>query len=382
MRERVEAVGEATSLADRKRRAGQRLLVGFAGTSVTDDLKALVKTIQPAGFVLFARNVEEPAQVRELNRELASLVDPRHPAFLAVDQEGGRVQRVRAPATVWPAMRAVGQAAETAQGPDLALTAEVSRAMAKELRALGFNLNFAPVADIDSNPANPIIGDRSFGRVPEEVARHVVAFATAHQEHGVIACAKHFPGHGDTSVDSHLALPKVELEIPDIEHRELIPFRAAVQAGVATVMTAHILFPAYDEEVPATLSPRIIRGVLREQLGFGGVVFSDDLEMKAVHGRWPIAEAARRMTQATVDILLCCEDPGLQIEAYEALVRQQEEDLTLEKASIAAVQRVEALRERFFLKPPRQPGLEVLASDDHQALARRITANSDAGARA
>ncbi len=377
MAERVEAVGEATSLADRKRRAGQRLFIGFAGPSVTDDLKALVKTVQPAGFVLFARNVEEPAQVRELNRELASLVSPRHPAFVAVDQEGGRVQRVKKPATVWPAMRAVGQAADRAKGLDLALTQQVSRAMAVELRALGFNLNFAPVADIDSNPDNPIIGDRSFGRVPDVVAQHVVAFAKAHQEQGVIACAKHFPGHGDTAVDSHLALPKVELDIPDIEHRELVPFRAAIQAGIATVMTAHILFPAYDEEVPATLSPRIIRGVLREQLGFEGVVFSDDLEMKAVHGRWPIAEAARRMTQASVDILLCCEDPGLQLEAYESLVRLQEDDTTLEQASIDAVARVEALRERFFLKPPPQPGLESLATDAHQALVRRVRADSD-----
>jgi beta-N-acetylhexosaminidase len=377
MAERVEAVGEATSLADRKRRAGQRLFIGFAGPAVTDDLRALVKTIQPAGFVLFRRNVEEPAQVRELNRELASLVDARHPAFLAVDQEGGRVQRVKAPATVWPAMRRVGQAAERPRGRDLALTEDVSRAMAKELRALGFNLNFAPVADIDSNPDNPIIGDRSFGRVPDVVAQHVVAFAKAHQEQGVIACAKHFPGHGDTAVDSHLALPKVELDIAEIEHRELVPFRAAIQAGIATIMTAHILFPAYDEEVPATLSPRIIRGVLREQLGFQGVVFSDDLEMKAVHGRWPIAESARRMTEATVDILLCCEDPTLQVEAYESLVRLQEEDSGLEKASIAAVKRVEALRERFFLKPLRQPGLEVLASESHQALARRVAADSD-----
>lgn len=364
MRERVTAVGEATSLADRKRRAGQRLLIGFAGPSVDDDLRKLVAEIQPAGFVLFARNVEEPAQVRELNRELASLVNPRYPALLAVDQEGGRVQRVRAPATVWPPMREVGGAAS--------MTAEISAAMARELRALGFNLNFAPVADVDSNPDNPVIGDRSFGRRPDEVARHVVAFLKAHQDAGMIACAKHFPGHGDTHLDSHLALPKVELDIADLEHRELIPFRAAIEAGVATVMTAHIIFPCWDEEVPATLSPRIIRGVLREQLGFEGVVFSDDLEMKAVHGRWPIAEAARRMTEASVDILLCCKDPGLQIEAFEALVRLQEHDAVADRASKDSVARVHALRERFFLKAPPQPELGVLADPDHLALAAEV----------
>ncbi|MEZ4321237.1 MAG: beta-N-acetylhexosaminidase [Myxococcota bacterium] len=364
MSERVTATGEQTSTADRTRRAGQRLLIGFAGPSVDDDLRKLVREIQPAGFVLFARNVEEPAQVRELTRELASLVDARNPALIAVDQEGGRVQRVRAPATVWPPMRDVGMATS--------MTAEVSRAMARELRALGFNLNFAPVADIDSNPANPVIGDRSFGRDPAEVAKHVVAFLKAHQDEGMIACAKHFPGHGDTHLDSHLALPTVELDIPDLQRRELVPFRAAIAAGVATVMTAHIVFPCWDEEVPATLSPRIIRGVLREQLGYDGVVFSDDLEMKAVHGRWPITESARRMTEASVDILLCCKDPTLQIEAFETLIRLQEDDPALERASIDSVARVHALRERFFLRAPPQPALDSLASPQHLALADEV----------
>lgn len=358
------ALGESTSLADRKRRAGQRLVIGFAGSSVNDDTRRLIRLIRPAGFVLFARNVEDPAQVRELNRELASLTDPAYPAFLAVDQEGGRVQRVRAPATVWPPMRDVGHSAS--------MTETVSRAMAKELRALGFNLNFAPVADVDSNPDNPVIGDRSFGRDPAVVAEHVAVFAKAHQEEGVIACAKHFPGHGDTNLDSHLALPKVELDVPELRQRELVPFEAAVAAEVGSIMTAHIIFPAYDDAVPATLSERIIRGVLREELGYNGVVFSDDLEMKAVHGRWPIADAAARMTRATVDILLCCEDPGLQVEAFEALVRVQEEDKTLEQRTKDSVQRIHALRERFFLKPGPQPPLSDLASADHVALAAEV----------
>jgi beta-N-acetylhexosaminidase len=193
MGERVTAVGEMTSLADRKRRAGQRLVIGFAGPAVDDDLRRVARTIRPAGFILFGRNLVEPAQALELNRELASLCDPSVPALLSVDQEGGRVQRVRAPATVWPPMRDVGRA------EDLALTAQVSRAMALELRAMGFNLNFAPVCDVDSNPDNPVIGDRSFGRSPQDVAQQVVAFLTAHQDAGVIACAKHFPGHGDTA---------------------------------------------------------------------------------------------------------------------------------------------------------------------------------------
>lgn len=366
MGERVTAVGAQTSLWDRKRRAGQRLILGFAGPSVDADLRRIVQAIRPAGFVLFARNVEEPAQVRELNRELVSLCDPSDPPVITVDQEGGRVQRVRAPATVWPPMRDLGRA------DDPALTAEVSRAMALELRALGFDLNFAPDADVDSNPDNPVIGDRSFGRDPASVGRHVTAFVRAHQEAGVVACAKHFPGHGDTHLDSHLALPTVELDVPELERRELVPFRAAVSAGVGSVMTAHIVFPAWDEEVPATLSPRIVQGVLRDRLGYDGLVFSDDLEMKAVHGRWPIADAAARMTSAGVDVLLCCKDPVLQLEAYEALVRLQEEDPAADDACVTSVRRLKALRERFFLTRPPQPALDVVGAPAHKALAEQV----------
>ena len=270
-RVRVEATGEATTLADHKVRAGQRLVIGFELPHVTDDLRKLVRELRPAGFVLFARNVVEPAQVRELNRELASLVDPRHPALLCVDQEGGRVQRVRDPATVWPPMKAVGRARD--------LTGSLAGALGTELRAMGFNLDFAPVADVDSNPANPVIGDRSFGERPEEVARHVAAFVRGLQASGVIACAKHFPGHGDTAVDSHLALPVVEREEPDLRRTELPPVRAAVEAGVGTVMSSHVVYPTWDEDLPATLSPRVIPRLLREELGYDGVVFSDDLEI-------------------------------------------------------------------------------------------------------
>jgi beta-N-acetylhexosaminidase len=364
MRTRVTATGEQTSLAERKRLAGQRLILGLAGPSVTDDLRYLVRELQPAGFILFARNVEEPAQVRELNRELASLVDPRTPALLSVDQEGGRVQRVRDPATRWPPMRMVGAAAR--------YTAEVSTAIAVELRAMGFHLNFAPVADVDSNPDNPVIGDRAFSRDPQEVAEHVVAFLQAHQAAHVIACAKHFPGHGDTTTDSHLELPCVEEELPRLLSRELVPFRAAVAAGVGAVMTAHVVFPALDEDLPATLSPRVVPELLRGKLGFDGVVISDDMEMKAVHGRWEVPVLARLTTEATVDLLLCCKEPALQIEMYHALVHLQEEDPRHERACRTSARRVQALRERFLLHTTPQPPLSVLGQSEHRILAERI----------
>ena len=347
MADRTTAVGAETSLADRKRRAGQRLIIGIPGPHVDDDTRALIKELQPAGFCLFQRNVEEPAQVLELNRELASLCDERYPALLTVDQEGGRVQRIRAPGTVWPAMRAVGGAAEQVEA--------VSRAIAVELRAMGFNLNFAPVADVDSNPDNPVIGDRSFGRDPATVGQLAAAFATAHQDEGVIACAKHFPGHGDTALDSHLALPSVEKSEGELRSCELVPFRRAVQAGVATVMSSHVVFPALDPELPVTLSPIVIPRLLRGELGFDGVIFSDDMEMKAVAGRWSTERQVDLGTRAGIDVFLVCATPTLQLGFFEALVRSQEGDDGHDKAAEASVKRVQALRERFFLDPKPAP---------------------------
>ncbi len=361
MTERVSAVGPNTTLADRKFRAGQRLFLGFQGFAPTADFKKLVAELQPSGFVIFKRNVDSPAQVRDLNRELASLVPDSHPAFIAVDQEGGRVQRIREPATRWPSMRTVGQSGVS--------VADISRAMALELAAMGFNMNFAPVADVDSNPDNPIIGDRSFGRTPQEVGRMVVEFSRAHQEAGIVACAKHFPGHGDTDVDSHLALPKVEREDRDLRHLELAPFQAAVAAGVGSIMTAHVLFPAWDEDVPATMSERIIKGILRDELGFEGVVFSDDMEMKAVRGRYEVSHQVQKATAATVDVFLCCESHEVQHEVFTELVRAQEIDATLDTRSTDSVNRVMALRERFLACPPATPDLGVVGSQEHHDLA-------------
>ncbi len=365
-RHRVTAIGEATSLADRKRRAGQRLILGIPGLALDEETRRLIALIQPAGFCLFARNVAEPAQVLDLNRELAAQLDPYHPAIRTVDQEGGRVQRIREPAVRWPPMASVGEHN----------AADVGTAISRELRAMGFDLNFAPCADVHSNPANPVIGNRSFGTDPAAVGRAVAAFVTASQQEGIIACAKHFPGHGDTSVDSHLDLPVVEKEDRELRAVELVPFVAAVKAGVGSVMTSHVVYPAWDESWPATLSPTIVPRLLRKELGFDGVVFSDDLEMKALAGRFPLEEQVRRLTTAQVDVVLACESQQLQVDLFELLVRMQEVDPLHERAAIDSVQRVHALRERFYLRRPAAPPLSVLGRD--VALADRIRARAEA----
>ncbi len=368
----MNIVGLTTSSADRKRRAGQRMVIGISGASVTAEEREWIKACQPGGFVLFGRNVEEPAQVLELNRELASLLPKDLPPIRCVDQEGGRVQRVKAPATVWPPMRWVGNV------DDVKFTTSVGRALGREVRALGFDLDFAPVADVDSNPKNPIIGDRAFAAKADATGRHAAAFVRGMQDEGCIACAKHFPGHGDTATDTHLGLAVVEKDPPDLEQVELAPFRACLEAGVATVMTSHVIYPAWDEDYPATMSNKIVRGILRRKMGFRGVVFSDDLEMKAVRGRYPLEQQLTEASAASVDVFLLCKELNLQVEAFEQLIRLQETDKAQNDAAIDAAKRWHGLREVFLKDPPPRPDLAVLASAAHADLALRARAQGQA----
>jgi beta-N-acetylhexosaminidase len=358
----MTAIGSTTSLAERKARAGQMLVIGFSGPDVDDALREVARTIQPAGFILFARNVVEPGQVLELNSALRALLPRGLAPLRTIDQEGGRVQRVRAPATEWPSMREVGATA---------WVAEVARGLAAEVRAMGFDLTFAPVADVDSNPANPVIGARSFGRDPDAVAACVATFTQSLQAAGVLGCAKHFPGHGDTHLDSHLALPTVDIALPELLHRELVPFEAAVRADVATVMSAHVVFPALDPDHPATLSPVVIPELLRRRLGYGGVVFSDDLEMKAVAGRWSAEDLVRKGIEATIDVFLACKEHHLQLEVFEALVRAQEQDEAVARAVADSARRVHALRARLPTGAGAE-GLRTLGCDAHATLADRV----------
>jgi beta-N-acetylhexosaminidase len=335
---------------------GQLLFCGFEGTSVPEDLGNLISTGRVGGVILFARNIESPGQVRELTTALHRLAPDDAPLLIAVDQEGGRVQRLRAPWTEWPPMRALGDR------DDPALTAEFATALGRELLDLGIGLDFAPCVDVDTNPDNPIIGDRSFGRRAETVARHAVGFISALQEAGVAACAKHFPGHGDTETDSHLVLPRLDHDLERLLEVELPPFRAAVEAGVASIMTAHILFPPLDSERPATLSPDVMR-ILRQDLGYQGVVFSDDLEMKAVADNFDPSRLVHESLAAGVDSLLVCRDAGLRDEVLALL-----EAIPAARLS-TSLERIDALKRQFGGDRPAQ---ELPPYASHAALASRI----------
>lgn len=312
---------------------GQLLFVGFPGHDVPADLADLVRAGRVGGVILFKRNVRDPEQVRAVVAELHALAPEGAPLVVALDQEGGRVQRLRAPWTEWPAMRALGR-----RSPDD--TARVAAALTVELLDCGFDLDFAPVVDVDSNPDNPVIGDRSFAGAPETVAVHARAFIQAMQSAGLAACAKHFPGHGDTDLDSHLALPRLDLDLARLREVELPPFRAAVEAGVASIMTAHVLFPRLDDKRPATLSPDVMH-ILRDELAYDGLVFSDDIEMRAMADHWSARACSIGALEAGVDSILVCSKADLRDEVLRHL--EAAPDALLERP----LERMRALKARF-----------------------------------
>jgi beta-N-acetylhexosaminidase len=358
------------------RRVGQRFMIGFDGLAVSADVRWMIRSLGAGHVILFARNVDRPEQVAELVRELQGVAREaghERPLLVAVDQEGGRVARLREPWTVWPPARIVGRAGSEE------LVRRIGEAMAAELSACGIHYNCAPVLDVDSNPENPVIGDRSFGEDPETVGRLGVAFLQGLQSGGVAAAAKHFPGHGDTAVDSHLDLPRVEHDRSRLEDVELRPFRRAIEAGAASVMTAHLLVPALDETLPGTLSPRVVGELLRKDLGFGGVVISDDLEMKAIAARWRPAVAAVFAAKAGCDILSVCARAEAQAEAMEAVIRAAEGGEIAPKAMDEADERIRRLKERFacpYGDPDPVTARQAAGTSAHVAIALEISARA------
>lgn len=270
------------------------LLPGFTGPTAPEWLLGLLAE-GLGGVCLFATNVRTPGRLRRLT---ASLRAANPHAVVAIDEEGGDVTRLFADrGAPYPGNAVLGRI------DDESLTREIGRAVGDALVEVGCTMTFAPDADINSNPLNPVIGVRSFGATPALVARHTAAWIEGVQSTGIAASAKHFPGHGDTATDSHLALPVVDLPLERLRERELAPFRAAIAAGTRTIMTSHILLPQLDAEQPATLSPRILHGLLRGELGFEGVIVSDALDMAGASGVHGIPEAAVRALAAGCDLL-------------------------------------------------------------------------------
>lgn len=354
-----------------RRHAGQLAIAGFAGHSIPADLKALAREFDLGGVIFFARNIESPEQVAELSREAQALAQEL-PLWVSVDQEGGRVARLKSPFTLWPPMLTLGRSG------DDALAERFARALAAELKAVGISLDYTPVLDVLTNPKNPVIGDRSLAERAEDVARLGSVIIRTLQRDGIAACGKHFPGHGDTSVDSHFELPLVEHSPERLDAVELVPFKAAVEAGVASIMTAHILLPALDDEVPATLSRAIVDGLLKQKMGYDGLVLSDDLEMKAISGRYGIPEATVKAIAAGCDaVLMCGEDQDTQARALEAVIRAVEDGTIPFTRAEDALARHRRVKERFLTRRPAPLSgaalRTVLGRDEHQAIAAEMS---------
>jgi len=353
-----------------RRDIGQLLIGSLPATTITSEIRSLAKEFSLGGLILFARNIEAPEQVAELAVDAQSL-SSEVPLWVSVDQEGGRVARLRAPFTEWPPMAALGRSGSTE------LAGRFAAALATELTAVGITLDYAPVLDIHTNPSNPVIGDRALADDAESVARLGVAIINGLQSNGVAACGKHFPGHGDTSVDSHLELPVVEHPPDRIRRVECVPFRAAIRAGVAFIMTAHVLVPSMDEDKPATLSPAIAGRLLRDELKFEGVILSDDLEMKAIARSSAVPDAAVEAVAAGCDgLLVCSGNVDIQAATLEALVHAVEQDRVPYRRLEDALMRLRKAKERFLASPvaPRQASRlrQVLGCDAHQRVVEEM----------
>ncbi|HEX9118818.1 MAG TPA: beta-N-acetylhexosaminidase, partial [Anaerolineae bacterium] len=382
---RVDALLAGMSL---ERKVGQVLIVGFEGTALAPEVRAAIAEMHAGGIVYFGRNVQSPTQLATLSASLQQLAaEAGSPGLIiCIDQEGGTVARLRESQgfTEFPSAMA------TAATGDPANARQIGRAIAEELLAVGINMDLAPDLDVNNNPANPIIGPRSFGSDPNQVSEYGIAYVEGLQDAGVAAVGKHFPGHGDTAVDSHLALPVVPHDRARLEAIEFVPFRAAMAARIAGIMSAHITFPAVDPTpgLPATLSPRVMSTLLRVELGYDGLLMTDSLEMGALPASgYPPPAAAATALAAGADVLLLS-DPhrepasgaNVQVQAYRRVLDDVRSGRIAQARLDEAVRRVLLLKARFGILDataanPVAASAHV-ATADHRGLSRRVAAEA------
>lgn len=347
------------------------LMVGFEGKSVPPVLAAWLRDGTVGGVILFSRNVEGPRQVRDLCREIrAAAGTGRPPPLIAIDQEGGRVRRLKDPRfTQFPPARSCSLFCCHAER-----AAEAAGAfMAAELSAVGIDINFAPVLDVDEDPKNPSVGDRSFSGDPDTAARLGIAFLRGSLSRNVLPVGKHFPGHGHADADSHEVLPVVRASRATLLRRDVVPFRRAIRAGIPALMSAHVLFPSLDPRNPATLSGKILRDLLREKLRFRGVLFSDALEMKAIANDHGMGRAAVLALRAGCDVAMVCRGEEDQAEAAGALAREWGTDGPFRNAVAVSNRRVD--RFRGLLSAPRahRASLRLVGAKEHRAAAALLS---------
>jgi beta-N-acetylhexosaminidase len=347
--------------------AGQVLVAGFTGTDASDELLQPCARGELAGVILFKRNLETMHQIASLIARIADTAPAAMPLLVSVDQEGGRVARLGPPILRLPPMR------HLAARNDVNLTERCGEVLARQLGALGFTMDFAPVLDVDTNPQNPVIGDRAFGATAGEVITQAYAFARGLAQGGLLSCGKHFPGHGDTDLDSHLTLPHLGHDRARLDAIELAPFRAA-RGQLPAIMTAHVVFDALRRGTPATLAREVITDLLRGELAYDGVIISDDLEMQAIAAHYGVEQAACLAIEAGCDTLLVCSRLDWVARAREALAERAAGDRAFRRRLEEAAERSLAMRRSRPPSPVTDPralerGLHIEAAE---ALAREL----------
>jgi beta-N-acetylhexosaminidase len=341
----------------------ERFLVGFDGTSLPPETAALVRS-GLSGVALYRRNFTSPAGLRALTDSIRRAAGG--PLLIGIDQEGGTRFALPSPFTAWPSPAELGRLG------DATLVEEVANGIAAELYAVGVNTNFAPMLDLHVNPESPVTKDRSFGCSPAEVARLGAAFLRGLAAGGVLGCAKHFPGHGDTVLDPHLDLPSFDGTRESLQQEAFVPFAAAIESGVSMIMTAHILLPRIDPDRPASISPSVLEHLLRRELQFDGVILADDLGMGALARRYRCGDSAVRTLEAGTDIAMLCHDASLVPEAINAVNAALEAGRFEAEKWAAARARIARLRERVSTAETAIPPLEIIGCPAHVQLARRV----------
>ncbi|MBI4524067.1 MAG: beta-N-acetylhexosaminidase [Deltaproteobacteria bacterium] len=344
-------------------------MMGLQGAELTQDEHRILKDYPFGGVILFRQNLIEPKQIQALCRSLWEKC-PALPPFIAVDHEGGRVHHLPAPFTHFPSAALIGKT----ESPEIAYA--VGLASARELSSLGINLNFAPVLDVNSNPRNPVIGDRALSSDPAEAAKLGWCMVQGLRAGGIIPCCKHFPGHGDTSADSHRELPVVRKKLSALQIMELHPFIEACRNGIDALMTGHVLYPALDKKYPATLSHSIITRLLRRQLKYEGVVFGDDLEMKALTDNYDLEEIPLLALNAGVDVLMFCRLAKRAIQAFDVLLKEGETDERTSRTIAESFGRLERLKKSRLKEFPAIDPNKLLDLRPHSSLVSEIKKHS------
>lgn len=352
-------------------RVGQLFHLGIEGTEITPMIKTLIQQYAIGGVILFGRNIQSPDQVRRLTQQLQELAIERGlPLLISIDEEGGVVTRLKG-GTHFPGLMSLGAT------NDSRWAYRAGKMVAKELKSVGINMNLAPVLDVNNNPKNPVIGVRSFGEDPLFVAELGAAYIEGMQSEGIIACGKHFPGHGDTEIDSHKDLPVIQHSLEYLQEVELYPFQEAMKSKVDAIMTAHIYFQALDPErrVPATLSANVLQGLLRERMGFKGLILTDCMEMEAIAANYTAAEGSIKTLKAGSDMVLISHSIKRQIEAIEGVLQAvKNRVLSLERLD-SSVQRIISLKKRRLSPRSTEVKEGLFHREEAVKLAREIAAH-------